>query len=75
MSSGLKDEQTVIRLPKRCKLQKKWQKVLAQKFELDAKILHLKYVQFSQNRHLKFLAVDFRYYRTYGTNLFKNFDY
>jgi hypothetical protein len=66
MSSGLKDEQTVIRPPERCQITKK---VLTQKFLLDAKILSLRYVQFSQNRHFKFLPVDFQYHRTSSKKL------
>jgi hypothetical protein len=39
------------------------QKVLAQKAVPDALILKPCYVQFFQNRHFKFLPVDFRYYQ------------
>jgi hypothetical protein len=48
--------------PRGVKLQKTFpQKVMAQKVVLDALILNLSYVQFSKNRHFKFLPVDFQY--------------
>lgn len=50
------------------KLQKNSAKVLSQKFALDAKILTLRYVRISKNRHFKFSPVDFRHYRTSGEN-------